>query len=84
MAYEMKAGYGSAFTNDQKKEDWHADLRGKIMLPDGAVHFLDLYKKQDKNGKDWFSVRVGKLVNGQTHLAPSAGGVKEMKDDIPW
>jgi len=87
MAYEMKAGWGSAFGNDQKKEDWHADFRGKVMLPDdtgGQVRFLDVYRKKDKNGKEYFTVKIGNLMTGQAHLAKPAGGVKEMKDDIPW
>jgi hypothetical protein len=36
MAYNHKPNYGSAFANKDKREDWHADFRGDIMLPDDA------------------------------------------------
>jgi hypothetical protein len=68
MAYEMKPGQGSAWPNENRTEDWHAPFRGKVMLPNGAVHYLDLYEKES-NGKKWFSVKVGK------EAAPAAGQV---------
>lgn len=71
MAYEMKPGQGSAWPNDNKTEDWHAPYRGKVMLPNGDTHYLDLYEKES-NGKKWFAVKVGKLASAgqpQTYSA---------------
>jgi hypothetical protein len=61
MAYEMKPGQGSAWPNENKTEDWHADFRGKVMLPDGRTHYLDINPKES-DGKTWYSVKVGKEV----------------------
>lgn len=62
MAYEMKPGQGSAFPNDNKTEDWHADFRGKVVLPSGGTHYLDIVKKQTKDGKEYLYVKVGKEI----------------------
>lgn len=59
MAYEMKPGQGSAFPNDSKKEDWHADYRGRVMLPNGAIHWLDVTKRQTKEGATFITVKIG-------------------------
>jgi hypothetical protein len=86
MAYEMKPGEGSAFLNE-KKEDWHADFRGKVVLPDGKTHYLDVYKKTDRNGNPFVRMKIGKEVAGRTESAPKVkdnGSVNTMKDDIPW
>ena len=48
MAYDMKPGQGSAFPNEKKVEDWHADFRGKLMLPDGKTHWVDITNKKDQ------------------------------------
>ena len=66
MAYELKPGQGSAWPNEKKTEDWHAAFRGKVMLPDGRTHWLDISPKES-NGKTWYSVKIGKEV------APAAG-----------
>lgn len=71
MAYEMKPGQGSAWPNENRTEDWHAPFRGKVMLPNGAVHYLDLYEKES-NGKKWFSVKVGKPLAPPTDQVYSA------------
>jgi hypothetical protein len=83
MAYEMKPGEGSAFLNE-KKEDWHADFRGKVVLPDGKVCYLDVYKKTDRNGNPFVRMKIGKEVQGRGEAPPAKGTVNTMKDDIPW
>ena len=62
MAYEMKAGQGSAFPNESKTEDWHADYRGRIMLLDGKTHWIDVSMKTSKDGKKYVALKVGKEV----------------------
>lgn len=85
MAYEMKPGEGSAFLNE-KKEDWHADFRGKVVLPDGKVCYLDVYKKTDRNGNPFVRMKIGKEVQGRGEAAPAKdnGSILTMKDEIPW
>jgi len=60
MAYEVKAGQGSAFVNRNKTEAWHADYQGEIMLPDGTLHYLDIKHGLTKAGDNWFAVKIGK------------------------
>ena len=62
MAYEMRAGSGSAFKNDKKTEDWHPAYRGKVMLPDGSVHWMDVSPKKTAAGEPWVSVKIGNPV----------------------
>lgn len=72
MAYEMKAGQGSAFPNENKKEDWHADFRGKIMLPDGQTYWMDVTNKKTKDGKPWVAIKIGNPVQQQGGAVYSA------------
>ena len=98
MAYEMKPGQGSAFPNDKKTEDWHADFRGKVMLPDGKTHWLDINPK-NSNGKTWYSVKIGKEVAAQgdsysaahkpfpaqdNHNKAKSNGFVDADEDIPF
>jgi hypothetical protein len=81
MSYEMKPGQGSAFKSDDKKEEWHADFRGKVMLPSGETRYIDITKKKTKAGDTWLAVKIGNHVGG----ASAKPALKEdMKDDIPW
>jgi hypothetical protein len=96
MAYEMRAGQGSAFGNRDRKEDWHADFRGKVMLPDGKVHYLDVWVKKTKNGDDWVSVKVGnETVADQPKqdahsqaksngYQPQSVSINDMESDVPF
>ena len=91
MAYEMKPGQGSAFKNDKKTEDWHPAYRGKVMLPDGSVHWLDISPKKTKAGDTWIAVKVGNQIEAaaakpvNAHNAAKANAfVSEPDDDIPF
>jgi hypothetical protein len=95
MAYEIRPGQGSAFANEDKKEDWHADFRGKVLLPDGKTHYLDITKRKTKDGKTWLSVKVGNQiavpapVYSGAHDAAKVNGyqpqpVAALDDDIPF
>jgi hypothetical protein len=84
MAYEMKAGQGSVFRNEKKVEDWHADWRGRVMLPDGAVHWLEVTSKKTKAGGDWLSVKIGKQIEGPSaHERAKVNGYQSQGEDIP-
>ena len=80
MTYEIKPGQGSAFKNDNKKEEWHADFRGKVMMPNGETRYLDITKKKTKAGDTWLSVKIGNPVAASAKPAMQ----EDMKDDIPW
>ena len=70
--YEHKPGRGSAFPNEKKVEDWHATHRGKLMLPDGTLHWVDVWVKPWQN-TDKVELRIGNPVKvGE----PTYSGVK--------
>jgi len=60
MAYEVRAGQGSAFVNKNKTEDWHAPYQGEVMLPNGDIHYLDIKPAKTKAGENWFAIKIGK------------------------
>jgi len=93
--YEMKAGQGSAFENKEKKEDWHPEFRGKVMLPNGDVHYLDVKMRETKAGRPWVGVKVGAKVSAGApvysgHQQAKANGYQpqpglaNMSEDVPF
>ena len=93
--YEPKPGEGSVFVNDRKEEDWHADWRGRILLPDGTTHWLDVYDNISKNGVAYRRVRIGAAVQSSTsntsapvqHRKPADTPVenaREFEEDLPF
>jgi hypothetical protein len=57
--YEQKPGKGAAFPNDKKVEDWHADYKGRVCLPDGTMHWLDVTIKTAASGMQYAAVTIG-------------------------
>jgi hypothetical protein len=96
MAYEHKPGQGSAFINRDKKEDWHAEFKGDVMLPDGTIHWLEVTPKKTQAGDDFYKVKIGgvKVSRGSAHSEAKSNGyqpqpqvqpqVAAPDDDIPW
>lgn len=99
MAYDMKPGQGSAFPNEKKVEDWHADFRGKLMLPDGKTHWVDITNKKTKDGKPWVAIKIGNPVQQQSavysaahqpfppqdaHNRGKSNGFQDLDDDVPF
>lgn len=90
--YERKPGTGSVFKNDRKTEDWHADWRGKILLPDGNEYYLDMYSnKSQRDGTAYFGVRIGNLVANTNagqgtvqNSQPTNTSVEDIEDDLPF
>jgi hypothetical protein len=98
MAYEMKPGQGSAWPNEKKEKDWHADFSGKVMLPDGKTHWLEVNPK-NSDGKTWYQVKIGKEVVSKgdsysaahkpfpaqdNHNKAKANGFVDADEDIPF
>lgn len=92
MAYELKPGQGSAFKNDKKTEDWHPAYRGKVLLPDGALHYIDVTPKKTAAGDTWLAIKVGNPVQGaakpvDAHNAAKGNGYQPQPaedSDIPF
>lgn len=95
MAWEHKPNSGSAFINRDKKEDWHAEYRGDIMLPDGTLHYLDVSPGTTKAGDVYYKVKIGavkvaKVGGMSSHNEAKSNGyqpqpqVSNPDDDIPF
>lgn len=91
--YQRKPGSGSIFKNDRKTEDWHADWRGKVLLPDGTEHYVDLYSnKSQRDGTEYYGLRIGNPVAASApntsapvrNQAPAPETVAELEDDLPF
>lgn len=73
MAYEYRPNGGSLFRNtDMRPDKKDPDLTGKIMLPDGQLHWFKGWKKQTAAGDEWISVQIGNQVQGQAAQSQSA------------
>jgi hypothetical protein len=89
--YKRKPGTGSLFKNDRKTEDWHADWRGKILLPDGTEHYIDMYSnKSQRDGTEYYGIRIGNPVantntgQGAVQNNQPAGEIMAEEDDLPF
>ena len=93
--YQNKPGQGSVFKNDNKTETWHADWRGKILMPDGTEHYLDVYDNVSKSGVEYRTVRIGNPVANKGGQAPvrhsqpayqavSSDHLNELEEDLPF
>lgn len=58
--YELRPGQGSAFKNKNKTEDWHADYKGELLLPDGTLHWIDIQPGKTRAGEWYFKIKLGK------------------------
>ena len=95
MAYEMRPGSGSLFRNKDKRPDKKdPDLTGKIMLPDGTVHWFKAWSKATGAGEKWLSCQIGDPVQGAAkpsvppldahNQAKGNGYQPDTDDDIPF
>ena len=87
MAYEMRPGSGSLFKNDKKTTDKHPNLKGKVMLPDGTVHWVSAWSKKTQAGEAWISFVIGEVANGGAHSQAKANAHQPpggLDDDIPF
>lgn len=90
MAWEHKPNFGSAFANKDKKEDWHADYRGDIMLPDGNVHWIDVTIAKTQAGDVYYKLKLGKVKSIgapplSSHNQAKGNGYQPQADsDIPF
>jgi len=97
MAYEMRPSSGSLFRNKDKRPDRKdPDLTGRIMLPDGTVHWFKAWSKATGAGEKWLSCQIGEPVQGagrpaastvpplDAHNQAKGNGFQPDDDDIPF
>lgn len=95
---QYKPGQGRAFPVREKKEDWHEDWTGRVVLPDGTEHYFSVYDRVGQtSGNPYKEIRIGRAVqNGytqssastQNHKSQSAATPAEtlmdLNDDMPF
>jgi uncharacterized protein (DUF736 family) len=74
MAYEIKDGQGSLFTNKRKETERHPDFNGSIKI-NGVEHWLSAWKKVAQSGEEYMSLSLGKPKE------PKASAPKKDFDD---
>jgi hypothetical protein len=88
MAFEHRPGQGSLFANKKKREGKKdPDLDGRIMLPDGTLHWFKAWTKQDATGQAFYSCQIGDACSIQqsAHNQAKANGYQPQNDsDIPF
>jgi hypothetical protein len=89
MAYEYRPGGGSLFKNKEKRPDKKdADMKGKVMLPDGTLCFFDAWSNTSAAGEKYLSVRIGNPCQQQpsAHSVAKGNGFQPqpVDDDVPW
>jgi len=73
MEYEQKDNEGSAFAAKEKKEDWHDDWSGKIMV-DGSMYWIGWTDRVAASGKEWKKIKVRPMEDAFAPKAPSDNG----------
>lgn len=53
--YQIRDQSGSAFKNQRKTSDSHADFTGEGLV-NGQPVWINIWAKTDKNGNPWYSV----------------------------
>ena len=82
--WEVRVNKGSANKNNKKTEDWHADFTGKIGLPDGKLHRLNVFPKTSAAGNPWYEVSIGKEIDESAAPKPTtAPAAANQFPDIP-
>jgi uncharacterized protein (DUF736 family) len=82
MAYELREKSGSVFTNNFKKKETHPDYTGDILV-NGVPSTVALWKRSDRNGKEYFGVSISdKRVNNTNTNTTDAPPPK--KDGMPF
>ena len=73
MAYEYRPNGGSLFKNTEMRPDRKdPNLTGKIMLPDGTLHWFKGWTKETGAGEKWISVQIGDRCQVQQQTAPAS------------
>ena len=81
--YQLRNGQGSAFPEIKTKET-QPDFQGEIVTPTGERLEISMWKKQMRNGADWFSISIKEPFKKEE--APSVTPLKTNpeEDDLPF
>ena len=86
--FEIRPNSGSLFKNkDMRPDKKDPNLTGKIMLPDGTLHWFKGWTKTTQAGEKWISCQIGDRCQQQpvASLVPPLGAAAaDNDDDIPF
>ena len=86
--FEMRPNGGSLFKNREMRPDRKdPNLTGRIMLPDGTVHWFKGWTKTTQAGEKWISCQIGDRCKEQpmaSSVPPLGSAVVDNDDDIPF
>lgn len=74
MNFDIKDNTGKAFINNYRTMESHPNFKGKLKV-DGVVKDVSIWKKLDKNGKEFLSISV------QPEWKPTN---KQNDEDVPF
>jgi len=80
---QTKDNSGVLFTNDQRKNDSHPNLKGSITVA-GVDYWISGWTKVGKNGKFLGLAVTPKDASKQADKKPETGNFENMDDDIPF
>lgn len=85
MAFEHRAGSGSLFVNNKKRPDKKdPDYDGRIMLPNGELHWFKAWEKKDSSGQTFFSCQIGLPCSVQSAHGQAKANGYQTDSDIPF
>lgn len=85
MGFEHRCGQGSLFVNNKKRPDKKdPDYDGRIMLPDGQLHWFKAWAKKDAAGQTFFSCQIGLPCNVHSAHKESLTNGYQTDSDIPF
>ena len=84
-----RPGMGTLFPNSYKDTDSKPDYKGSLTLESGEVVKFAGWKKEDKNGGTYYSLKQDKPREGGERHETSAGpkdmgGTDPFDDSVPW
>jgi len=86
--YEMRPNSGALFKNkDMRPDKKDPNLAGKIMLPDGTLHWFKGWTKTTQAGEKWISCQIGDRCKEQpmaSSVPPLGVAAADNDDDIPF
>lgn len=86
--FEMRPNGGSLFKNkDMRPGKKDPNLTGKIMLPDGTLHWFKGWTKTTQAGEKWISCQIGDRCQQQpvaSSVPPLGSAAVDNDDDIPF